>query len=65
MSVPAREPIPINPNGAVMSVINQVLQSDAIKIALGSFLEGRNLEGQWSLRITGAELIPVEPERRT
>jgi hypothetical protein len=56
---PEREPIPLNPNGAVMSVINQVLQQDAIKIALGSFLEGRDLPGQWALRITGAELVPA------
>jgi hypothetical protein len=63
-STPERQPIPLNPNGAVMSVINQVLQQDAVKIALGSFLEGRDLPGQWALRITGAELIPV-PENRT
>ena len=61
---PERHAIPLNPNGAVMSVINQVLQQDAIKIALGSFLEGRDLPGQWGLRITGAELVPA-PENRT
>lgn len=54
-----RQTIPLRPDGAVMSVIAQVLQSDAIKIALGSFCEGRELEGQWVLRITGAELVPV------
>lgn len=54
-----RQTISLKPDGAVMSVIAQVLQSDAIKIALGSFCEGRELEGQWALRITGAELVPV------
>ena len=60
---PERQSIPLNPNGAVMSVINQVLGQDAVKIALGSFLEGRDLPGQWALRIIGAELVPA-PENR-
>jgi hypothetical protein len=55
-----REPIALNPNGAVMNVMAQVLQSDAVKIAIGSYLEGRDLKGTWNLRITGAELIPVK-----
>lgn len=53
-----RKPIELNPQGAVMSVIGQVLQQDAVKIALGSFLEGRSLEGEWGLVITGATLVP-------
>lgn len=54
-----RKAIPLNPNGAVMSVMNQVLQQDAMKIAIGSFLEGRELQGKWGLRIVSAEIVPV------
>lgn len=55
-----RQPISLAPNGAVMSVIGQVLQQDAMKIALGSFCEGRELKGKWALRIVAAELVPIE-----
>jgi hypothetical protein len=55
-----RKPVDLDPGGAVMSVLNAALQSDAIRIALGSFLEGRDLKGDWTLEITGARLAPKQ-----
>jgi hypothetical protein len=59
-----RKPVAFKPDAAVMSILHQLVtqlsQTDTIKVALGSFCEGRGLEGQWSLRITGAELVPVK-----
>jgi hypothetical protein len=55
-----RAPLVLSPEGAVVSVINQALQQDAMRIAVSSFLEGRGLEGNWTLRVTGAELVPVK-----
>jgi hypothetical protein len=45
-------------NGTVMAVINQVLQSDAVKIAIASYLEGGGKTGKWALKLVGAELVP-------
>ncbi len=55
-----REPIVLDPNGAVTSILGLALQADSTRIALGAFCEGRQLKGPWSVRITSAELVPVE-----
>jgi hypothetical protein len=55
----ASEAIELNPNGAVMSVLNIATQVDAVKIAIGSYLEGKGLKGDWRLEITGAKLVRV------
>lgn len=55
-----REPIALEATGAVISILSQSLQSSAARIALGAFCEGRGLEGQWRLEITGARLVPEE-----
>lgn len=55
-----REPITLNPNGAVVSILQMASQSDQIRVALAAFCEGRELKGQWSLRVTGAELVPAK-----
>ena len=57
-----RDPVAINPSGAVMSVINQVLNADAVKIALSGYIEGRGLIGDWRLEIQSARLVPVQSE---
>lgn len=55
-----REPVALEATGAVISILSQSLQSSAARIALGAFCEGRGLEGQWRLEITGARLVPEE-----
>jgi hypothetical protein len=59
-----RKPVALKPDRATMSVVQsdaaQVAEAPATLIAIGSFLEGRGLERSWSLRITGAELVPVK-----
>ena len=60
-----RKPVALKPDAAVVSILQQVVdrlsQADTIKVALGSFCEGRELKGEWTLRITGAELVPAGP----
>lgn len=55
-----RQIIEIDMNRATGSVLNSALQQDVVKAVLGAFIEGRGLEGAWSLQITGARLVPVE-----
>ena len=59
-----RKTVTLKPDAAVMSILQQLVvqvsQTEIMKVSLNSFCEGRGLEGQWSLRITGAELVPVK-----
>ena len=50
--------IDLNLAGPVGQAINAALQADIVKVALSSFMEGRGLEGQYRLQISGAKLVP-------
>jgi hypothetical protein len=43
-------------------VVNDLAKSPSVRIALTAFIEGRGLDGDWRLQITGAELVPAESE---
>ncbi len=55
-----RSPVPLGNGGAVMSVINQVLANQNVRIALASYIEGRGLPGDWRLEIQSARLVPLD-----
>ncbi len=55
-----RSAIALGNAGAVMSIINQALGNDAVKISLASYIEGRGLPGNWRLEIQAARLVPVD-----
>ena len=57
---PERTVIDLDMGKATASVINAAMQQDVVKAVLGAYIEGRGLEGAWSLQITGARLVPVE-----
>ena len=57
---PTRQTIELDMTRATASVLNAALQADVVKAVLGAYIEGRGLEGAWSLQITGARLVPVE-----
>ena len=60
-AVKARQRVQLNPNGALLSVLVRSLsESREVQAATSAFLEARGLEGRWILRITSAELSPVE-----
>jgi hypothetical protein len=58
-----RLPVALKSSGAVDSilavVLDRITKDPVVMIALASFLEGRRLSGEWKLRITGVELVPV------
>jgi hypothetical protein len=59
---PARQAVPLKVDGALMNVVAAAaMQSEAVRVGIATFLEGRELKGSWRLRITGAQLVPVEP----
>lgn len=58
-----RKPVDLKMNAAVASILQQVVDqvaaTEIVKVAISAFIEGRALEGEWALRITGAQLVPA------
>ena len=53
--------IELNLAGPVGQALNAALQADIVKVALASFMEGRGLQGEYRLQISGATLVPSAP----
>jgi len=55
-----RQPIAVRPDGALMKVINLAMRSDVVQIGVATYLEAGGFEGNWMVRVTGVELVPIE-----
>lgn len=54
-----RQPIPMDLNTALGTLLNLAAQTDAVKVALSVICDERKLKGRWAIQITGAKMIPV------
>ena len=61
---PAPVPAVINLNKGMLEHLGAILgQTDAAKVLLAGFLQGAGAEGTYGVEITGARLVPQEPQR--
>lgn len=54
-----REPVELKLDGALGGVVNRAVQSEAVAIALAVLVEEKGLEGDWTIQITAAQLVPI------
>ena len=59
MDQKVREPIALKMDGALGGVLNRALQVEPVAIALAVLVEERELEGNWTVQVTAAQLVPV------